>query len=92
VKTQDQVLEITGAFLQYYRETAHYLERTSKWVERNGLDHIKKVLESEETRQELIDRLEQALCVLKDPWVEAIHNQKIQQELYESVNVPVELN
>ena len=38
-------MEITGAYFQYYRETAHYLERTSKWVERMGLDTIKAVIE-----------------------------------------------
>jgi nitrite reductase (NADH) large subunit len=92
VKTGEEVLEITGAFLQYYRETAHYLERTSKWVEREGLETIKKVLENKQTRQELNERLDQALSVLKDPWEEAIHSKKIQQELYESVHVPVEMN
>jgi nitrite reductase (NADH) large subunit len=34
VKTEEEVLEITGAYLQYYRETANYLERTSAWIER----------------------------------------------------------
>jgi nitrite reductase (NADH) large subunit len=92
VKTQEEVLEITGAYLQYYRETAYYLERTSKWVERKGLERIKKVLEDKQTRQELNERLDLALSVLKDPWEEAIQSKKIQQELYESVNVPVEMN
>lgn len=91
VKTKEEVLEITGAFLQYYRETAHYLERTSKWVERMGLDKIKKILENKQNCCELNDRLDQALAVLKDPWQETIHNRKIQEELYESVNVSVEL-
>lgn len=34
VKTAEEVIEITGAYLQYYRETANYLERTSAWIER----------------------------------------------------------
>jgi nitrite reductase (NADH) large subunit len=92
VKHEEEVLEITGAYLQYYRETAHYLERTSKWVERKGLETIKTVLENKQTRQELNERLDLALSVLNDPWQEAIHSKKIQQELYESVNVPVEMN
>lgn len=92
VKSQEEVLEITGSYLQYYRETAHYLERTSKWVERIGLETIKTVLENKQTRQELNERLDLALSVLNDPWEEAIHSKKIQQELYESVNVPVEMN
>jgi nitrite reductase (NADH) large subunit len=92
VKHEEEVLEITGAYLQFYRETAHYLERTSKWVERKGLETIKTVLENKQTRQELNERLDLALSVLKDPWEEAIQSKKIQQELYESVNVPVEIN
>ena len=92
VKHEEEVLEITGAYLQFYRETAHYLERTSKWVERKGLETIKTVLENKQTRQELNERLDLALSVLNDPWEEAIHSKKIQQELYESVNVPVEMN
>jgi nitrite reductase (NADH) large subunit len=31
VKTEEEAIELTGAYLQYYRETAEYLERTSKW-------------------------------------------------------------
>lgn len=91
VKTQEEVIEVTGAYLQYYRETANYLERTSKWVERMGLENIKLVLENKQTRMELNERIEQALGVLKDPWEEAINSKEIQRELYESVNVPVEL-
>ena len=53
VRNDEEALELTGAYLQYYRETAQYLERTSKWLERVGLDHIKEVLASEETRKSL---------------------------------------
>ncbi|NRD77866.1 NAD(P)/FAD-dependent oxidoreductase [Bacillus sp. BRMEA1] len=91
VKTQEEVLEMTGAYLQYYRETAHYLERTSKWVERLGLDHIKSVLADKETRDSLNERLDEALSVLNDPWQEAIKSGEIQRELYETVKVPVDM-
>ena len=53
VRNDEEALELTGAYLQYYRETAQYLERTSKWLERVGLNHIKEVLASEETRKSL---------------------------------------
>jgi NAD(P)H-nitrite reductase large subunit len=36
-----EVMEYCGAFMQLYREEAHYLERTAPWVERVGLAHIK---------------------------------------------------
>lgn len=88
VKTQEEVLEMAGAFLQYYRETGNYLERTSAWVGRMGQAAIKSVLDSQQTRDELNGRLDQALSVLKDPWQEAIHNESIQKDLYQSVTVP----
>ena len=42
VKTADEVLEYSGAFLQLYREEGWYLERTVHYVARVGLDHVKK--------------------------------------------------
>ena len=42
VKTEDEVVEWAGAFIQYYRENAQWNERTSVWIERVGLDHVKK--------------------------------------------------
>ena len=44
VETEEQVLEMCTAFIQLYREDAHYLERTAPWVERKGLDWIKAQL------------------------------------------------
>lgn len=90
VKTTEEIMEITGAFLQYYRETANYLERTSVWVQRMGLDHIKAVIDDETNKQQLNERLNDALSVLKDPWKEAINSEEIQSSLYKSVKVPVE--
>ena len=48
VKTAEEVLEVSGAFLQLYREEGWYLERTTHYVARVGLEHVKKkVLEDE---------------------------------------------
>lgn len=63
VKTSDEVIEITGAYFQYYRETGIYLERTSKWIERMGLDRIRSVMEDDRKRLELNIRLDEALTV-----------------------------
>ena len=41
VETEDEALEHCAAFIQLYREQAHYLERTAPWIERVGLDHVK---------------------------------------------------
>lgn len=54
VKTDEEVLEWTGAYLQYYRETANYMERTSEWIQRVGLDSVKKALEKKEDREALV--------------------------------------
>lgn len=40
VKTHDEVLEYSGAFLQLYREEARYLDRTVHYVSRLGLDYV----------------------------------------------------
>jgi nitrite reductase (NADH) large subunit len=82
VKTQEEVMEMTGAYLQYYRETANYLERTSKWLERMGLDHVKEVLANAETRKALNERMDQTLKKYNDPWTEAIHNEEIKDQYY----------
>jgi nitrite reductase (NADH) large subunit len=41
VETEAQAMEVCAAFIQLYREQAHYLERTAPWIERVGLDHVK---------------------------------------------------
>jgi nitrite reductase (NADH) large subunit len=82
VKTQAEVMEITGAYLQYYRETANYLERTSKWVERVGLDHVREVLANEETRKALNERMDKTLNKYIEPWDEAIQSEEIQDKYY----------
>ncbi len=44
VETEQQAMEYCAAFIQLYREEAHYLERTAPWIERVGLDHVKSRL------------------------------------------------
>ena len=70
VKTEAEVLEHACAFIQLYREEAHYLERTAPWVERVGLAHIKaKVVEDAESRRQLAERFRRAQETAQvDPW------------------------
>ena len=89
VKTQEEVMEMTGAYLQYYRETANYLERTSKWVERLGLDHVKEVLANEDTRKALNERMDQTLKKYIEPWNEAIQSEEIQDKYYSKHTITV---
>ncbi len=71
VKTSAEVLEVSGAFLQLYREEGWYLERTVHYVGRVGLDHVKRrVLDDAEGRAALWARLQFALDGEPDPWVE----------------------
>lgn len=42
VKTSEEVMEYTGAFMQLYREEGWYLERTVHYVNRVGMDYVKK--------------------------------------------------
>ncbi len=71
VKTAEEVMEVSCAFLQLYREEGWYLERTVHYVGRVGLDHVKaKVLDDAENRRALRERLDFALDGLPDPWFE----------------------
>ena len=71
VRTQREVLEHAGAFIQLYREEARYLDRTVHYVQRVGLDYVKKrVVEDAVNRKALYERLLFALQDEKDPWVE----------------------
>ncbi|MBO1512714.1 nitrite reductase large subunit NirB [Metabacillus bambusae] len=87
VKTDQEAMEITGAYLQYYRETANYLERTSAWIERVGLAHVQSVLDDKNKRTELNARMDEALSVYKDPWKEIIESKKTTKELFETVGI-----
>jgi len=71
VKTEEEVMEYSAAFLQIYREEGYYLERTVHYVTRVGLDYVKsKVIDDAENRKALQERLLYALQDYKDPWLE----------------------
>lgn len=64
--TNKEALEIVGGFIQYYRETANYLERTWQWVDRIGLIHIREVLFDQELRLHLLERLDEDVSLRKN--------------------------
>ncbi len=71
LKTAEEVLEYSGAFLQLYREEGWYLERTCHYVGRVGLDYVKKkILDDHEGRKALWERLQFSLDGEPDPWFE----------------------
>ncbi|AVO42090.1 nitrite reductase large subunit NirB [Simplicispira suum] len=72
LKTAEEVMEYTGAFMQLYREEGWYLERTVHYVARVGLDHVKKkILGDPAGRKALWARLQHALAGTPDPWFES---------------------
>jgi nitrite reductase (NADH) large subunit len=71
LKTPEEVLEYTGAFCQLYREEGWYLERTVHYVNRVGLDYVKKkILDDAQGRKTLWARLQFSLDGEPDPWFE----------------------
>ncbi|WP_304851073.1 nitrite reductase large subunit NirB [Hydrogenophaga sp.] len=71
LKTAEEVLEYTGAFMQLYRLEGWYLERTVHYVNRVGLDYVKKkILHDHEGRKALWEQLQFALDGEPDPWFE----------------------
>ncbi len=87
VKTSDEVLEYSGAFIQIYREEARYLDRTVHWIERVGLDYVKKrVLEDAEGRKAAFERLLYALQGSVDPWAERVKNRDEHKE-FETISI-----
>jgi nitrite reductase (NADH) large subunit len=76
VETEAEVLEYCGAFMQLYRQEAHYLERTAPWLERVGLAHIKdRVVHDGESRARLNARFLMSQSFAQDdPWAERASN------------------
>jgi len=70
VETPEQVLEYCAAFMQLYREEAHYLERTAPWIERVGLSYVKeKIVADDVGRQALAERFDYSQQFAQDdPW------------------------
>ncbi|WP_338451114.1 nitrite reductase large subunit NirB [Niallia oryzisoli] len=56
--TNETVIDMVLSIIQYYRETANYLEYTRQWVNRIGLIHIREVIFDPELRYQLIKRLD----------------------------------
>jgi nitrite reductase (NADH) large subunit len=73
VDTHDDVIRITGRFMQWYREHARYLERTYDFVERIGIERVRRVVvDDEEGIAARLDAdMQRAVDSYVDPWQEA---------------------
>jgi nitrite reductase (NADH) large subunit len=72
VETTENALEAAELFFQYYRENGNYLERTYDFVERLGIDKVRKdtVYAPEPVRLALLDRLRKSKDASYDAWQE----------------------
>ncbi|MBC8167825.1 MAG: NAD(P)/FAD-dependent oxidoreductase [Bryobacteraceae bacterium] len=92
VESSDQALESAEVFFQYYRENANYLERTYDFVERLGIERIRRetVYATDPVQTGLRDRLRKSKSLATDAWLERDQprtaNQFIQIEPIESVH------
>ncbi len=76
LKTPEEVLEYSCAFLQLYREEGWYLERTVHYVHRVGMDYVKaRILNDAPNRKALHERLLFSLDGEPDPWHEQVKAQ-----------------
>lgn len=75
VETEDDVIELCGAMMQYYRETGIYGERTAPWLERLGFEQVKDVLMDLDKRHALHTKLmEENKHRQQEPWHKVIEN------------------
>ncbi|MEO5679769.1 MAG: NAD(P)/FAD-dependent oxidoreductase, partial [Acidimicrobiales bacterium] len=73
VETHDDVVRLSGRFMQHYREQARYLERTYDFVPRVGIEYLRAVIVDD--AEGIAARLDAALATsvdaYRDPWLEA---------------------
>ncbi|GAA4463876.1 nitrite reductase large subunit NirB [Phytohabitans houttuyneae] len=72
VDSPDEVITLTGRFLQYYRENANWLERTYAFVPRIGIETIRSLIvdDSDGLAAGLDERMAAAVAAYTDPWKE----------------------
>jgi nitrite reductase (NADH) large subunit len=72
VETTEQALEAAQLFFQYYREQANYLERTYDFVERVGIEKVRRetVYAARAVQEALLARLAKSKALTPDAWLE----------------------
>jgi nitrite reductase [NAD(P)H] large subunit len=72
VEQTEEAFEAAELFFQYYREHANYLERTYDFVERLGIEKVRKetVYAPDAVREGLRDRFRKSKAHAKDAWLE----------------------
>jgi len=86
VATEEEVLTFAKAYMQFYRETGIYGERTAPWVERLGIDTIKTVMLDNEQCGYYLSRFSEAQGTYHEAW-NAILERSEQKKVYEVTRI-----
>jgi nitrite reductase (NADH) large subunit len=72
VESTEEALQASALFFQYYRENANYLERTYDFVERIGIERVRRetIYAPLAVQQGLRERLRKSKATSRDAWLE----------------------
>ncbi|MFP3720321.1 nitrite reductase large subunit NirB [Niallia circulans] len=84
VQTEEEVITMAKAFVQYYRENANYGERTAPWVERMGIKTVKETLLNARNMKQFVSRFERAKSTYEEAW-SSVLNDQTKREMYEVI-------
>jgi len=72
VESTEAALQAAALFFQFYRENANYLERTYDFVERLGIERVRRetIYAPLAVQQGLRDRLRKSKWISRDAWLE----------------------
>ena len=70
VDSPEEVMTLTGRFLQYYRENANWLERTYAFVPRIGIERLREIVvdDSDGLAEQLDANMAKSVAAYRDPW------------------------
>ena len=84
VTTEEEVITMAKAYVQYYRENATYGERTAPWVERTGAAVVKETLLNEENVSKLVASFDKARATYEEAWSSVLSDQK-KRDMFEVI-------
>jgi len=81
VEGEDAAMQISGRFMQYYRENAKWKERTYAFVPRIGLERIRAIVvdDADGTAEALDAAMLASTEAAYDPWKEAVKPRTVNQ-------------
>ncbi|WP_416149913.1 nitrite reductase large subunit NirB [Salipaludibacillus sp. HK11] len=82
VATEEEVITYAKAYMQYYRETGIYGERTAPWVDRLGIDTVKTVILDNDQRSYYVERFSEARDTYHEAWHATLAKSE-QKKMYE---------